>query len=80
MNFMLQEFILRQMIMAQIKKLNLPKDKQDKIVNAIVKNPEFFKKMAEEMQSEMKSGQNQMQIAQKLAGKYQDEIKQLLEN
>lgn len=75
---MLQEFIFRRMLMAQLKKLNLPKDKQDKIINAIVKNPEFFKKMAEEMQSEMKGGANQMQIAQKLAGKYQDEIKKIL--
>jgi len=75
---MLQEFVFRQMLMAQLKKLNLPKDKQDKIINAIVKNPEFFKKMAEEMQNEMKSGANQMQIAQKLAGKYQDEIKKIL--
>jgi len=76
---MLQEFILRQMLMAQLKKLNLPKDKQDKIVNAIVKNPEFFKKLAEDMQSEMKGGLNQMQVAQKLAGKYQEEIKKILE-
>ena len=74
----LQNLILRQMIMAQIKKMNLPKDKQDKIVDAIVKNPEFFKKMAEEMQSEMKNGLNQMQVAQKLAGKYQDEVKKIL--
>jgi len=65
--------------MAQLKKLNLPKDKQDKIVNAIVKNPEFFKKLAEDMQSEMKGGLNQMQVAQKLAGKYQEEIKKILE-
>lgn len=71
---------MRQMLMAQIKKLNLPKDKQDKIVDAIINNPEFFKKMAEDMQAEMKSGQNQMQVAQKLAGKYQDEIKQILDN
>lgn len=59
--------------------MGLPKDKQDKILNAILKNPEFFKKMAEEMQSEMKSGLNQMQVAQKLAGKYQAEIKKILE-
>jgi hypothetical protein len=75
---MFQEFVLRQMLMAQLKKLNLPKDKQDKIVNAIVKNPEFFKKMTEEMQSEMKNGLSQMQVAQKLAGKYQDEVKKIL--
>jgi len=76
---MFQNFLMKQMLMAQIKKLNLPKDKQDKIVNAIVNNPEFFKKMAEDMQIEMKSGQNQMQVAQKLAGKYQNEIKQMLD-
>lgn len=76
---MFQNFLMKQMLMAQIKKLNLPKDKQDKIVNAIVNNPEFFKKMAEDMQVEMKSGQNQMQVAQKLAGKYQNEIKQMLD-
>jgi len=75
----LQNLVLRQMLMAQIKKLNLPKDQQDKIVNAIVNNPEFFKKLAEDMQMEMKSGQNQMQVAQKLAGKYQNEIKQILD-
>jgi len=76
---MFQNFLMRQMLMAQIKKLNLPKDQQDKIVNAIVNNPEFFKKLAEDMQTEMKSGQNQMQVAQKLAGKYQNEIKQILD-
>ncbi len=75
----LQNLVLRQMLLAQLKKMGLPKDKQDKILNAILKNPEFFKKMAEEMQSEMKSGLNQMQVAQKLAGKYQAEIKKILE-
>ncbi len=74
----LQNLVLRQMLMAQIKKMNLPKDKQDKIVNAIIDNPEFFKKMAEEMQSEMKNGLNQMQVAQKLAGKYQDEVRRIM--
>lgn len=74
----LQNLVLRQMLMAQIKKMNLPKDKQDKIVNAIINNPEFFKKMAEEMQTEMKGGLNQMQVAQKLAGKYQDEVRKIL--
>jgi hypothetical protein len=74
----LQNLVLRQMLMAQIKKMNLPKDKQDKIVNAIINNPEFFKKMAEEMQVEMEGGLNQMQVAQKLAGKYQDEVRKIL--
>jgi len=74
----LQNLMLRQMLMAQLKKMNLPKDKQDKIVNAIINNPEFFKKMAEEMQAEMKGGLNQMQVAQKLAGKYQDEVRKIL--
>ncbi len=74
----LQNLVLRQMLLAQIKKMNLPKDKQDKIVNAILDNPEFFKKMAEEMQAEMKGGLNQMQVAQKLAGKYQDEVRKIL--
>jgi hypothetical protein len=74
----LQNLVLRQMLLAQLKKMNLPKDKQDKIVNAILDNPEFFKKMAEEMQAEMKGGLNQMQVAQKLAGKYQDEVKKIL--
>jgi hypothetical protein len=35
--------------------------------------------MTEEMQSEMKNGLNQMQVAQKLAGKYQEEVKKILE-
>jgi len=74
----LQNLMLRQIILAQLKKMNLPKDKQDKLVNAIMNNPEFFKKMAEEMQAEMKGGLNQMQVAQKLASKYQEEVRKIL--
>ncbi len=69
---------MRQMLFAQLKKMNIPKDQQNKIVNAITKNPDFFKKMAEDMQSELKTNPNQAQVAQKLAGKYQAEIAKIM--
>lgn len=75
---MLQEFIMKQMMLSQLKKMGLPKDKQDKILNVIMKNPEFFKQMGEEMQKEIKNGGNQMVVAQKVASKYQEQLKNIL--
>lgn len=75
---MFQNLIMRQMLFAQLRKMNVPKDQQNKIVNAITKNPEFFKKMSEDMQNEMKTNPNQMQVAQKLAAKYQAEISKIM--
>lgn len=75
---MFQNLIMRQMLFAQLKKMNIPREQQNKIVNAITKNPEFFKKMAEDMQNEMKTNPNQMQVAQKLAAKYQAEISKIM--
>lgn len=75
---MLTSFIIRKMLDAQLK--NVPADQKEKIIAAFEKNPELFKKIALEIESEIKNGVDQKIAAMRVAEKYKSEISALIGN
>lgn len=54
---------------------NVPEDQKQMIMELVQKDPTLFKKIAEELQAEMKAnGNNQMAAAMKVLPKHQKEI------
>ena len=71
----LQDFFLRKMLQSQMKKSGLSEEQQNKLIDMVSKNPELFKKIAEEAQGLVKNnGMDQMKAIQKVAEKYKSEL------
>lgn len=75
---MFTSFIARKILESQLK--NIPTDQREKIISAFEKNPELFKKIAFEIESEVKNGADQMTAATRVAEKYKTEVQALLNN
>ena len=60
------------MLLAQLK--GVPKAEQDRLIEAISKNPDLFKKIAEEAKSLTASGKDQMVAVKEVVSKYQKEL------
>ena len=67
---------MRKMVQSKLK--DMPADQREKIINAIEKNPDFFAKMASEIQTKSKGGKNQMEVAMEVMKDKQEEIKKIL--
>lgn len=68
--------MLKQMLKKQMK--NLPQNEQDKILNAIDKNPDFFIKIATEAKELMDKGKDQNTAMMEVMAKYGNEIRGIL--
>ena len=76
---MIKEFFIKQMANQALKDAPIPADQKEKMIEMICKNPELFQKIAEESQSLMKEkNMDQMTAVMQVAGKYQNELKNLL--
>lgn len=71
---MFSEFILRQML----RQAGAPELLINKAIEGIKKDPDFFKKLAEEIELKTKAGLSQQQAAMEVIGNYQDKLKELL--
>lgn len=67
MNFFIKTFLKHQL-------KNLPQDQVDMIISIIEKNPELFKKIADEIQAKVSAGADQQEAAMEVVKKYQNEI------
>lgn len=72
----IKSFFLKKMIASKMK--NVPQAQQDQMIGMIEKNPELFKKIAEEIQEKVKGGKDQMAATMEVAQKYQDQLKGLM--
>lgn len=70
---MFKNFLLKKMLKGQ----GVPENQVDMVISMMEKDPELFKKIAEEVQSKIKSGQDQMSASMEVMRKYQDQIKKL---
>jgi hypothetical protein len=70
---MFKNFLLKKMLKGQ----GVPEEQIDMVLNMMEKDPELFKKIAEEVQAKIKSGQDQMSASMEVMRKYQDQIKKL---
>jgi hypothetical protein len=57
---------------------DVPADQQEKIFAMIEKNPDFFQKIAVEVQEKMKQGKDQMTATMEVMSKYQDDLKGMI--
>lgn len=73
----IKNFAIKKLLNAQLK--NVPQDQKELIMTLVEKDPALFKKVAQELQEEMKrNGNNQMQAAMKVLPKYQVEIMKVM--
>ena len=63
-------------IKSQLK--NVPKDQQEKIMELIDNNPDFFKQLAEKVKSKIDAGKPQMTAVMEVMQEHQDELKKML--
>lgn len=73
---MFPSFIIRKMLESRLK--NIPADQKEKILSAFEKDPELFKNIALEIESEIKQGADQMTAAMHIAEKYKEKIGNLM--
>ncbi len=70
---MFKNFLLKKMLKGQ----GVQEEQIDMVLSMMEKDPELFKKIAEEVQEKIKSGQDQMSASMEVMRKYQDQIKKL---
>lgn len=56
----------------------VPEAEQEKILNAIDKNPDLFQTIALEVQEKMKEGKDQMSATFEVMQKHQEELKNVM--
>ncbi len=73
---MFGNFFMKMMLQRQLK--GLPQEVQDKMMKAINDNPDFFKKILEEISAKVKSGQSQMAATQQVMMAHKNELQKML--
>jgi len=64
------------MMKAQLK--NVPEDQQQKILQAIEKNPDLFQNIGLEIQAKMKEGKDQMSATMEVIHNHQEELRHIM--
>lgn len=74
---MLKNFFTRQLLKHQLK--NVPEGQREQIMAMMEKNPDLFKKIAEEVDRRVKKGgEDQMKASMEVMRKYQAELQALM--
>jgi hypothetical protein len=74
----IKDFFMRKMLASQLKKSGLPEAQQQKIIEAMMKNPGLFEKIAKETKELEKQGKNQAFASMEVMKKYQNELRDLM--
>lgn len=75
----IKDFFMKKMLGNQLKKSGLPEAQQEKLMNAMLANPQLFEKIAKEIKELEKQGKNQMFASMEVMKKYQNELRKLME-
>lgn len=67
---------MKKMLKSKMK--DIPEAEQEKMLNAIEKNPDFFQNVAMEVQAKMKEGKDQMTATMEVMQKHQEELKKIM--
>lgn len=67
---------MKMMLQRQLK--NLPKDMQERMMRAVESNPDFFKKIMNEINAKVKSGTSQMAAIQQVMMANKAELQKIL--
>ncbi|MFA6554514.1 MAG: hypothetical protein WCS89_03320 [Candidatus Paceibacterota bacterium] len=71
----IQNFLFKQLLKSKMK--DVPQAEQDKIFELLEKNPDFFKKIAEEVQSKVKNGKDQTTAVMETVEKHKEELQKV---
>lgn len=74
---MFKEFLLKQMIKRQLK--GVPEAEIDRIIGIVSKNPDFFKKIGEDIEKKVKSGRSQTAATMEVMRENQAAIQKLMQ-
>jgi len=69
-------FVIKAAMKSQLK--NVPKDQQEKIMELIDKNPEFFKQMAEKIKKKVDGGKPQMAAMMEVMQENKAELQKMM--
>jgi hypothetical protein len=73
---MFQNFLIKQMLKRQMK--GVPEAEQERIFTMVEKNPDFFMKIAEQVQEKTKGGMSQQDAMMMVMKNHQDELKAVM--
>lgn len=73
---MFKNMLMRKLLKSKMK--DIPQEQQDMILSAVEKNPEFFPKIAVEIEAKMKEGKDQMSATMEVMQSHQDELQGLI--
>lgn len=73
---MFKNFFFRSLLKSKIK--SLPEDQQNKILNLVEKNPDFFTSLAKKIEERVQKGEGQESAAFAVMHEYQSEIQQMM--
>jgi len=71
-----KDFLTKQLLKKQLK--GVPVEQQEKIMNLIQKDPEFFKVIGEKIQEEIKKGKGQMEATMSVMKEHREKLSVLL--
>ncbi len=71
---MFQNFLLKKMLKAK----GVPDEQIEMFIKMMEKDPELFKKIADEIKAKVKSGQNEQYASIEVMKKYEAELKKLV--
>lgn len=68
--------MMKQMMKKQLK--SLPEKEQERIMNAVENNPDFFVKISEEIKEKMNGGMGQTEASMQVMRKHQAELQRIM--
>jgi len=71
-----KNFMLKQALKAKMK--DVPEAEREKLLAVMEKNPDFFKKIGEEVQKRVKSGQSEMAATMVVMREHQSELQKIM--
>ena len=71
-----KSFLLKQALKAKMK--DVPEAEREKMLTLMEKNPDFFKKIGEEVQKRVKNGQSEMAATMVVMREHQAELQKLM--
>lgn len=74
--FGLKKMLMRKMMEKQLK--NLPEGQREQLLQVVSENPDFFQKIAKEIEAQKKAGKPEMAASMEVMRKYQGELQKLM--
>lgn len=76
MNMGIKNFMLKQMLKSKMK--GVPPAQQEMMLKLVEENPEFFKKIGDEIKQKQKEGKGEMEATMEVMRKHQAEMQRLM--